>query len=101
MFPETLQVTEGRQYRERGLLHISGQAYIFLIELEKRRVKLLNLHILKKARNKMVEMAMADLKADQELKTSWIQCFENEDIRKHKVIICFSYCIKLKYIHPN
>jgi len=87
MFPDTLQVTEGRQYRERGLLHISDQAYIFFMELEKRRVELLNLHILKKAREEMVEMAMADLKGDQELQTSWIQCFENEDICKSKVII--------------
>ena len=50
MFLDTLQVTEGRQYRERGLLHISDQAYIFFMELERRRVNLLNSHILKKAR---------------------------------------------------
>ncbi|KAL9980209.1 hypothetical protein ACROYT_G008764 [Oculina patagonica] len=87
MFPETLEVTEGRQYRERGLLHISDQAYIFFMELEKRRVELLNLHILKKAREEMVEMALVELKADQELKTSWLQCFENEDICKHKELI--------------
>ena len=48
MFPDTLQVTEGRQYRERGLLHISDQAYIFFMALEKKRVDLLNLNILKK-----------------------------------------------------
>lgn len=87
MFPDTLEVTEGRQYRERGLLHISDQAYIFFMELEKRRMKLLNLHILKSAREEMVEMAMAELKGDHELKTSWIQCFENEDTCKYKVII--------------
>lgn len=52
MFPDTLQVTEGRQYRERGLLHISDQAYVFFMELEKKRVDLLNLNVLKKAREK-------------------------------------------------
>jgi len=56
------------------------------MQLEKGRVELLNLHILKKAREEMVEMAMGELKGDQELKTSWIQCFENEDIC-NKVII--------------
>ena len=57
-------MTEGRQYRERGLLHISDQAYIFFMELEKRRVELLNLHILKKkAWEELVEMAMADFHA--------------------------------------
>lgn len=86
MFAETLQVTEGRQYRERGLLHISDQAYIFFMELEKRQVELLNLHILKRAQEEMVEMALVELKADQELKMSWLQCFENEDICIHKVI---------------
>ena len=60
--------------------------YIFFMQLEKGRVELLNLHILKKAREEMVEMAMGELKGDQELKTSWIQCFENEDIC-NKVII--------------
>lgn len=35
----------------------------------------------------MVKMAMADLKGDQELKTNWMQCFENEDICKFKVMI--------------
>ena len=86
MFLDTLQVTEGRQYRERGLLHISDQSYIFFMELEKRRVNLLNVHILKRAREEMVEKALVDLKCDYELKTIWLQCFENEDIRKHKVI---------------
>ena len=45
-FPETLEVTEGRQYRQRGLLHISDPAYLFFLELEKKRVKLLNRQIL-------------------------------------------------------
>ena len=62
IFLDTLQVTEGRQCRERGLLHISHQAYIFFVELEKRRVKLLSLHSLKKAWEELVEKAMADFK---------------------------------------
>ena len=79
MFPEMLQVTEGRQYRERELLHISDQAYIFFMEREKRRVELLNLHILKRAREEMVEMALVELKADQEMKMSWLQCFDSAE----------------------
>ena len=86
MFLDTLQVTEGRQYRKRGLLHIADQAYIFFMELEKRRVKLLNSHILKSAREEMVEKAMVAFKDDQELKTTWMQCFESGDSYKHKVI---------------
>ena len=35
--PETLRVTESRQYRERGLLHISDSAYDFFMLLEQQR----------------------------------------------------------------
>lgn len=48
-YPETLDVTEARQYRERGLLHISDEAYIFFMALEEQRVKFLNMHRLKEA----------------------------------------------------
>ena len=34
----------------------------------------------------MLEKALVDLKGDQELKMIWLQCFENEDIHKHKVM---------------
>ncbi|CAB3978897.1 ATP-dependent DNA helicase PIF1 [Paramuricea clavata] len=34
MFPETLEVIEDRQYREKGLLHISDQAYLFFMAME-------------------------------------------------------------------
>ena len=86
MFLDTLQVTKGKQSCERGLLHISDQAYSFFMEREKRRVKLLNSHTLKRAQEEMVEKTMVAFKGNQELKTSWMQCFENEDIFKHKVI---------------
>lgn len=85
-FPETLEVTEGRQYRQRGLLHISDPAYLFFLELEKKRVKLLNRHILKKERDKMVEVALAELNADETLKMSWYSCFHDSDVKENKVI---------------
>ena len=39
-FPETLEVTENRQYRSRGLLHISDSSYMFFVALESLRVSL-------------------------------------------------------------
>jgi len=66
-FPETLEVTERRQFRERGLIHISDKAYLFVLHLEQRRVELLNVQILKRARDEMVEKAMTELKGDGEL----------------------------------
>jgi len=86
-FPETLEVTEGRQYRQRGLLHISDHGYLFFLELEKKRVKLLNQQILKKERDKMVEVALAELNADETLKTSWYSCFHDVDVKENKELI--------------
>ena len=47
-FPETLEVTEARQYRERGLLHISDEAYLLFVCLEEKWVRLLNMHRFRK-----------------------------------------------------
>ena len=84
-FSETLQVTEARQYRQRGLLHISDEAYLFFVNLEQRRVDLLNMHILKRAREGMVEAAINSISSDEELKSSWTKCFP-EDATKDEVL---------------
>ena len=84
-FPETLEVTERRQFRERSLIHISDKAYLFFLHLEQRRVELLNVQILKRARDEMVEKVMTELKGDGKWEASWLMCFENKDIQKHKV----------------
>ena len=39
-FKETLQVTEARQFRERGLIHIEDSAYKFFMSLERLRVNI-------------------------------------------------------------
>ena len=41
-YPGTLAVTEERQFRGRGLTHISDEAYVFFLEVEALRVELLN-----------------------------------------------------------
>lgn len=40
--PEMLHVTESRQFRERGLLHISDDAHGFFMSLEQERVNNIN-----------------------------------------------------------
>lgn len=75
-FSETLQVTEARQYR-RGLLHISDEAYLFFLNLEQRRVDLLNMHTLKRAREGMVEAAINSI-SNEEFKSSWTKCFQDD-----------------------
>ena len=85
-FPESLQVTEERQYRQRGLLHISDDAYVFFLSLEQRRVDLLNFQVLKKAREDMVEAAVDSLSSEETLKERWRKCFPEEDANKSKVM---------------
>lgn len=48
---------------------------------------MLNVHILKRARDEMVEKAMTELKGDEELKAKWLVCFQKKDIHKHKELI--------------
>ena len=45
--PETLDVTEARQYRERRLIHISDNAYRFFMAMKSEHLKLINNHKLK------------------------------------------------------
>lgn len=85
-FPESLQVTEERQYRQRGLPHISDHAYVFFLSLEQRRVDLLNFQVLKKAREDMVEAALDSLSSEETLKERWRKCFPEEDANKSKVM---------------
>ena len=42
MFPGTLEVTEDRQYRERGLIHISDACFECLKRIEEQRQQLMN-----------------------------------------------------------
>ena len=44
--PQSVSVTESRQYRERGLLYITDSAYEFFLILGQERVDLINLHML-------------------------------------------------------
>ena len=49
---ETLDVTEARQYRERGLIHISDNAYRFFMAMESEGLKLINNNKLKEQKQK-------------------------------------------------
>lgn len=76
--PETLEVTENRQYRERGLLHISDPAYNFILKLEALRVKLLNTHRIKhyEAKTDFVDNTLKTVLTNQDLKSAWDEIFQ-------------------------
>ena len=84
---KTLWVTEARQYSQRGLLHISDNGFLFFMKLEQRRVQQLNVRVLKKERDNMVEAAIRTLLMDEDLQESWLRCFSKDDVEKSKVFV--------------
>lgn len=82
---DTLQVTEARQYRERGLVHIEDAVYRQFMFLEKQRVHLLNDGMLRIEGANMVEEGHRKLKENDELKLKWQECFNSKDCEERKV----------------
>jgi len=78
-YKDTLQVTEARQYRERGLIHIEDAVYKFFMALENERVKLLNDQTMRREGTNMVEVALKTITNNRELKVKWTKCFNVED----------------------
>ena len=97
-FPETLEVTEARQYRKRGLLHISDEAYLFFVCLEQKRVRLLNIHRFRKEKENMVQNALNNLSKDKDVLACWKKCFSVADVTRSMVydfFVFFIYTLKL------
>lgn len=82
---DTLQVTEARQYRERGLIHIEDDVYTLFMALESERVQLLNSEAMRKEKANMAEVAYQQLMENKELKLKWPACFRREDLTKKEV----------------
>ena len=55
------------------------------MQLEQRRVDLLNVNVMRKERENMVEAAICRLSRDEELKKSWMRCFQSEEVDRSEV----------------
>ena len=82
---ETLQVTEARQFGDRGLIHIADSIHRLFMELESLRLQLLNIQTLRKEQSIMVEVTYHKLTSSDNLKQKWQECFSKEDIEGKKV----------------
>ena len=82
---ETLQVTEARQYRERGLIHINNPVFRFFMALESDRVLLLNDAAMRREGCNLMEVAYQKLAGNEDLKIKWVECFNEEDAVERKV----------------
>ena len=86
---DTLQVTEARQYRERGLIHIEDDVYTFFMALESERVQLLNNEAMRREKANMAEVAYQQFMENKELKLKWRECFRRDDVTKKEVSTMF------------
>ena len=71
-YPQSVSATESRQYRERGLLHITDSVYEFFLILEQERVDLINLHMLSKLKADMVDESIKRVLKNEILKSMFI-----------------------------
>lgn len=78
-FPETLHVIEDRQYRERGLLHISDSAYAFFLLLEQQRVDRINSSKLAELQKDMVDDSMENVSNNEFLFKKFTNIFNSEN----------------------
>lgn len=76
VYPLSVSVTESRQYRERGLLHITDNAYEFFLLLEQKRVDLINLHMLSLLKADIVDESIKCVLKNETLKTKFISLFD-------------------------
>ncbi|KAL9975411.1 hypothetical protein ACROYT_G012571 [Oculina patagonica] len=85
--PGTLEVTEDRQYRERGLLHITDEAFECFKVLEDLRVEQMNLARLSGTTKKADYAANVTLaiQSDETLATVWKAAFK--DIEEDKEVL--------------
>ena len=82
---ETLAVTEARQFRERGLVHISDECYMFFMRMEQLRVDLMNSKKLQQFKEHLITNSYEEMVNKKELENLWITCFPSDDACKRKV----------------
>ncbi|CAB4013355.1 ATP-dependent DNA helicase PIF1 [Paramuricea clavata] len=75
----TLNVVESRQFRCRGLLHISDAAHAFFLLLEQQRVDQINQYHLLHEQGRMVEAALIKIGGDEDLKDKFRLLFNMEN----------------------
>ena len=86
-YPETLNVTESRQYRTQGLIHVSDEFYTFVLELEQKRIQGLNTTMLKKHGDTLIEVVESTLLNDKQLKSIWKGLFTKVEVAVRLLII--------------
>lgn len=94
-YPETLDVTESRQFRTHGLLHVTDKVYELSLEFEQARVTTLNTSMLQIHGENLIQEAKECLKSDQSLLSKWKGIISEEF-----QVEVFTYVLILQHCWP-
>ena len=87
--PETLRVTESKQYRERGLINILDSAYNFFMLLEQQRNYHINFNRLAQLGSDLIDNSVASVTKNEVLQNTFLSLFcldsEEERVRYHRL----------------
>ena len=84
--PESLRVIESQHNRERGLIHINNDAFVFFLALEQEPVDKINIRRLSSLQNEVVDDSTAEAISNSTLETTLLKLFE-PDADSNKVFI--------------
>ena len=77
-YPETLTVTESRQFRNRGLTSIRDDVYLLALEIEQKRATLLNMAKLEQFKSNILAKTTNELKQSNNLRSKWLDLFPTD-----------------------
>ncbi|KAL9967257.1 hypothetical protein ACROYT_G025442 [Oculina patagonica] len=98
-FPGSLDVTEDRQYRERGLLHISDEAFECFMRMEEVRVEMMNRNRLMEGETKdFVDRTIERIQADDALFDAWTNAFQDIETGKEVLVSQLLKDVVIRYM---
>jgi hypothetical protein len=95
-YPETLNVTEERQYRTHGLIHVSDDFYEFCILLEKERLSYLTTGMFQRYGDDVVEVAKMAMENSVWLLEAWNKQLMDMKIEVIVLMVYYAYNILQK-----
>jgi hypothetical protein len=86
LHPQMLNVVESRQFRERGLLHISDEAYAFFMSLEQTRVEKINKGRLDCLKANMVQVSIDKVCEDKKLEDELLTALSYQTKSRYRYV---------------
>ena len=72
----TLNITEARQHRQRGLLHITDEAFQFFLTLEQERVNLISFENLSSLKDQMIDQSIKSVLEKKSIQNEFVSLFD-------------------------